>query len=45
MVETFTTHITPYGLDRNVFLYLPDDWQTSADSTRFSICSTGTTVL
>ena len=29
MVETFTTHITPYGLDRNVFLYLPDDWQTS----------------
>lgn len=29
MVETFTTHITPYDLDRNVFLYLPDDWQTS----------------
>ena len=29
MVETFTTHITPYGLDRNVFLYLPDGWQTS----------------
>ena len=29
MVETFITHITPYGLDRKVFLYLPDDWQTS----------------
>ena len=29
MVETFTTRITPYGLDRKVFLYLPDDWQTS----------------
>lgn len=29
MVETFVTHITPYGLDRKVFLYLPDDWQTS----------------
>ena len=29
MVETFTTRITPYGLDRNVFLYLPDDWKTS----------------
>lgn len=29
MVETFVTHITPYGLDRNTFLYLPDDWQTS----------------
>lgn len=29
MVETFTTRITPYGLDRNVFLYLPDDWQTA----------------
>lgn len=29
MVETFVTHITPYGLDRNTFLYLPDGWQTS----------------
>lgn len=27
MVETFTTHITPYGLDRRVFVYLPDGWQ------------------
>ena len=29
MVETFTTRITPYGLDRRVFIHLPDDWQTS----------------
>lgn len=28
MVTTFTTHITPYDLDRTVYLYLPDDWQT-----------------
>ena len=25
MVETFTTRITPYGLDRRVFIHLPDD--------------------
>ncbi len=29
MVTTFTTHITPFGEDRTVYLYLPDDWQTS----------------
>ena len=29
MVETFTAHITPFGLDRTTFVYLPDDWQTS----------------
>ena len=29
MVETFTAHITPFGLDRNTFVYLPDGWQTS----------------
>ena len=29
MVTTFTTHITPYDLDRTVYIYLPDDWQTS----------------
>lgn len=29
MVDTFTVHITPYGLDRTTFIYLPDDWQTS----------------
>lgn len=29
MVKTFNTVITPYGLTRNVFLWLPDDWQTS----------------
>jgi len=29
LVETFTAQITPYGLERNTFLYLPDDWQTS----------------
>ena len=29
MVETFTAHITPFGLDRNTFVYLPDSWQTS----------------
>ena len=29
MVENFTAHITPFGLDRNTFVYLPDDWQTS----------------
>ena len=22
MVETFTAHITPFGLDRNTFVYL-----------------------
>lgn len=27
MVTTFTTHITPYDLDRTIYLYLPDDWQ------------------
>lgn len=26
MVETFTVHITPYDLDRNTFIYLPDNW-------------------
>ena len=29
MVETFTAHITPFGLDCNTFVYLPDGWQTS----------------
>lgn len=29
MVDTFTTTITPYGLERRVFVYLPDDWQTA----------------
>ena len=29
MVENFTTRITPFGLERNTFVYLPDDWQTS----------------
>ena len=29
MVETFTVHITPYDLDRNTFIYLPDNWQAS----------------
>ena len=29
MVENFTVHITPFGLDRNTFVYLPDDWQSS----------------
>ena len=29
MVETFTVRITPYDLDRNTFIYLPDNWQTS----------------
>ena len=29
MVENFTAHITPFGLDRNTFVYLPDDWQSS----------------
>lgn len=29
MVETFTVHITPYDLDRNTFIYLPDNWQTN----------------
>lgn len=29
MVETFTARITPFGLERNTFVYLPDDWQTS----------------
>lgn len=27
MITTFTTHITPYNLDRTIYLYLPDDWQ------------------
>ena len=35
MVETFTAHITPYGLDRKTFVYLPDDWQTSG--TRYPV--------
>ena len=29
MVETFDVSITPYGLPRRTFVYLPDDWQTS----------------
>ena len=29
MVENFTAHITPFGLDRNTFVYLPDDWRSS----------------
>lgn len=29
MVENFSAHITPFGLDRNTFVYLPDDWQSS----------------
>ena len=29
MVETFNVSITPYGLTRRTFVYLPDDWQTS----------------
>ncbi|MCI6249369.1 esterase family protein, partial [bacterium] len=29
MVETFETVITPYGLSRTVWLWLPDDWQTA----------------
>ena len=29
MVENFTAHITPFGLDRNTFVYLPDNWQSS----------------
>ena len=29
MVENFTAHITPFGLDRNTFVYLPYDWQSS----------------
>ena len=29
MVKNFTAHITPFGLDRNTFVYLPDDWQSS----------------
>ena len=29
MVETFDVSITPYGLTRRAFVYLPDDWQTS----------------
>lgn len=31
MVTTFMTHITPYGLDRKVFVYLPDDYKTSGE--------------
>lgn len=31
MVTTFTTHITPFHSDRTVYVYLPDDWE----STRF----------
>ena len=29
MVTTFAAHMTPYGCDRTIFVYLPDDWQTS----------------
>lgn len=29
MVTTFTAHITPFDTDRTVYIYLPDDWQTS----------------
>ena len=29
MVTTFTAHITPYGLDRTVYVYLPDGWEHS----------------
>ena len=29
MVETFAARMTPYGLERRTFVYLPDDWQTS----------------
>lgn len=29
MVTTFSARITPYGLDRTIYLYLPDDWATS----------------
>lgn len=32
MVETFQTVITPYGLSRTVWLWLPDDWQTAGRS-------------
>ena len=36
MVTTFMTHITPYDLDRKVFVYLPDDYKTSGSrSLRF----------
>lgn len=27
MISTFTVHITPYGLNRAIYLYLPDDWE------------------
>lgn len=27
MVTSFTVHITPYNLDRTIYLYLPDDYQ------------------
>ena len=39
MVENFTAHITPFGLDRNTFVYLPDDWQSSGR--RYNICHDG----
>lgn len=29
MVTTFTAHITPFDDDRLVYVWLPDDWQTS----------------
>lgn len=30
MLTTFTAHITPYGLDRTIYLYLPDNWEAAA---------------
>lgn len=30
MVTTFTTHVTPYELDRTIYLYLPDNWEQAA---------------
>lgn len=43
MVETFDVSITPYGLTRRTFVYLPDDWQTSGKNIPYSICLTATT--
>lgn len=43
MVENFTAHITPFGLDRNTFVYLPDDWQSSGRRYPLCTCLTGTT--
>ena len=31
MVEKITVHITPFGLDRQVQLYLPEGWQTAGE--------------